>query len=92
MPLIEGLKSFWHGQYSDAAEILHGARFVTYAFSGSHAQRDVIYWTITEAATRSGRAPMAKALANVQAGLKPHSPINGRFLKRVVEGRSRTVA
>ena len=52
------------------------------AFGGSHAQRDVIDWTLTEAALRGGLRPMAEALANERLALRPHSPVNRAFLTR----------
>lgn len=82
LPLIEGFKAFWQGRYDDAFEFLHGARFIANTFGGSHAQRDIIDCTLTEAALRSGRSGNAVALANERLALKPHSPINRRFLRR----------
>lgn len=92
LPLIEGFRYFWQENYAEAAQTLHGARFVTNAFGGSHAQRDVIDWTLTEAATRSGQAPIARALVNERAALKPHSPVNRRFLKRVADIEAKSAA
>ena len=61
---------------------LHGARFIANSFGGSHAQRDIIDWTLTEAAIRGGMTGMAEALANERVALKPHSPVNRDFLGR----------
>ena len=88
IPLIEGFKSFWQSDYTDSAETLHANRFIVNAFGGSHAQRDIIDWTMTEAATRSGQADRARAFANERIALKPHSPLNGRFLKRIGQNES----
>ena len=82
VPLIEGFVAFWRGDYQVAAEHLHGARYIANSFGGSHAQRDVIDWTLTEAAIRAGRKDLAEALANERAALKPHSPVNRWFLER----------
>lgn len=82
LPLIGGFKAFWQGNYSDAVETLHGARYIANALGGSHAQRDVIDWTLAEAAIRSGRRDAAEAIANERLAVKPHSPINQSFLKR----------
>ena len=51
-------------------------------FGGSHAQRDVIDWTLTEAAIRSGLREVALALSNERLALKPHSPVNRDFVRR----------
>ncbi|MEL6279171.1 MAG: tetratricopeptide repeat protein [Pseudomonadota bacterium] len=81
-PLIEGFQAFWQGRYADAVEALHGARYIVNSFGGSHAQRDVIDWTLTEAAIRAGLGETAEAFANERLALKPHSPVNRRFLQR----------
>jgi tetratricopeptide (TPR) repeat protein len=81
-PLIEGFSAFWHGDYRSAAELLHPARFIANAFGGSHAQRDVIDWTLAEAALRGNMRDVAEAIAHERLALKPHSPINRAFLAR----------
>ncbi|MEM9341779.1 MAG: tetratricopeptide repeat protein [Pseudomonadota bacterium] len=81
LPLIEGFKSFWLGRYDAAADTLFAARHIANAFGGSHAQRDIIDWTLVEAATRSGRRLPAEALQHERTAMKPHSPINRRFLQ-----------
>ena len=82
LPLIQGFRAFWEGRYDDAVDILHPARYVANSFGGSHAQRDIIDWTLTEAAVRSGKSGAAEAMASERLAVKPHSPINQRFLKR----------
>jgi tetratricopeptide (TPR) repeat protein len=82
LPLIEGFSAFWHGDYAAAIEQLHGARFIANGFGGSHAQRDVIDWTLTEAAIRGGMRDVAESLANERLALKPHSPVNRAFLEK----------
>ncbi|MEM9499678.1 MAG: tetratricopeptide repeat protein [Pseudomonadota bacterium] len=92
LPLIQGFRAFREERYDDAVEILHRARFVANAFGGSHAQRDIIDWTLTEAATRSGNHRAAEALANERLAVKPHSPINQRFLHRAQTQASGAIA
>ncbi len=82
LPLIEGFSAFWHGDYRQAAEHLYAARFISNCFGGSHAQRDLIDWTLTEAALRGGLKDLAVALANERLALKPHSTVNRQFLSR----------
>jgi hypothetical protein len=86
LPLIEGFAAFWRGNYETAVDRLHGARHIANAFGGSHAQRDVIDWTLTEAALRGGFGDLAEALANERLALKPHSPVNRDFLLRAGKG------
>src|SRR5690606_6186996 len=82
LPLVEGFTAFWRGDYEAAAGLLHVARFIENALGGSHAQRDIIDWTLTEATVRGGLARMAEALASERLALKPHSPVNRSFLRR----------
>ncbi|MEH6578683.1 MAG: tetratricopeptide repeat protein [Amphritea sp.] len=82
LPLIEGFSAFWHGDYAKAAELLFSTRHIVNRFGGSHAQRDIIDWTLTEAALRGGQKNLAMALANERLALKPHSFLNRNFLSR----------
>jgi hypothetical protein len=86
LPLIRGFRAFWRGDYGRCAETLHAARYVVNRFGGSHAQRDVIDWTLAEAAVRAGLADLAEALAHERLALKPHSAINRAFLARARRG------
>jgi tetratricopeptide (TPR) repeat protein len=81
-PLVRGFVAFARGQYRDAVDALHPVRFVANQFGGSHAQRDVIDWTLTEAAIRAGLRDEALALSHERIALKPHSPVNREFLRR----------
>lgn len=92
LPLIQGFSAFWKGSYEEAINLLHRARFMTNSFGGSHAQRDIIDWTLTEAAIRAGNTNAAEALANERLAVKPHSPINKGFLKRSASSGLRHVA
>ena len=82
LPLIEGFTAFWRGDYAIAVEKLHPARAIVNSFGGSHAQRDIIDWTLTEAAIRGGQREVAEALAQERLALKPRSPVNKRLLAR----------
>jgi tetratricopeptide (TPR) repeat protein len=82
LPLTRGFIAFWRGQYEICVEALHPVRFIAHNFGGSHAQRDVIDWTLTEAALRADLPEVAAALANERAALKPHSVVNRDFLRR----------
>jgi tetratricopeptide (TPR) repeat protein len=84
LPLVEGFVAFWRGDFETTVERLHPARFIANAFGGSHAQRDIIDWTLTEAALRGGHRDLAKGLANERLAAKPHSPLNRAFLNRAV--------
>ncbi len=82
LPLAEGFAAFWRGDHETAVNKLGRARMISNGFGGSHAQRDIIDWTLTEAALRGGIADVAEAMANERLALKPHSPVNRSFLAR----------
>lgn len=82
VPLIEGFAAFWRRDYETAADRLYVTRFIANSFGGSHAQRDIIDWTLAEAAVRGGLTGLAEALANERLALRPHSPVNKGFLTR----------
>lgn len=84
MPLSEGFVAFWRGDYDTAVEYLYPARHIANAFGGSHAQRDIIDWTLTEAALRGGYRDVAEGLAHERLAGKPHSPLNRSFLSRTL--------
>lgn len=93
LPLVEGFAAFWRGAYATAVEKLQGARFIANSFGGSHAQRDIIDWTLTEAAIRGGMPRLAEALANERLALKPHSPVGRDLLGRArLAGKPEAVA
>jgi hypothetical protein len=82
LDLASGFVAFWQGDYPGAAERLMRSRHIANMFGGSHAQRDIIDWTLTEAATRGGLSHLARALAHERSALKPQSPVNRSFLLR----------
>lgn len=90
LPLVEGFAAFWRGDYEAAADRLHGARFIANSLGGSHAQRDIIDWTLTEATVRGNLTGMAEALASERLALKPHSPVNKSFLIRARQNAAPT--
>jgi hypothetical protein len=92
LPLVAGFTAFWRGDYRGAVERLHPVRFIANSFGGSHAQRDIIDWTLTEAALRGGMNDLAQALAHERLALKRHSPINQAFLSRASAPAKRSVA
>jgi tetratricopeptide (TPR) repeat protein len=84
LPLVEGFAAFWRGDHNTACELLHGARSIAFAFGGSNAQRDIIDWTLAEAAMRGGHDGLAEALAQERLAMKPHSPRARTFLARAL--------
>ena len=82
IPLIEGLMEFHHGAYARAVELLQSVRLDLWRIGGSHAQRDIVDWTLTEAAIRGGLRDVALALAYERLGNRPRSAVNQNFRRR----------
>jgi hypothetical protein len=65
--------------------LLLQTRFDLWQIGGSHAQRDVIDWTLTEAAVRGGQRNIALSLAHERLGTRTRSAPNRRFLRHAME-------
>jgi tetratricopeptide (TPR) repeat protein len=81
IPVVEGLAAFHRGAYAEAVELLLPVRVDLWQIGGSHAQRDVINWTLTEAALRAGQRDVALSLAHERLATRPRSAPNRRFLR-----------
>ena len=81
-PVLQGLAAFHRRNYAEAVEHLLPARFDLWKMGGSKAQRDIIDWTLTEAATRAGQRDIAVSLAHERMDSRPNSAPNRRFLQR----------
>jgi hypothetical protein len=81
LPVVAGLTAFHHGAYAQALEHLLPARFDLWKMGGSKAQRDVIDWTLCEAAVRAGHRDVALSLAHERLAGRPESVPNRRFLQ-----------
>ena len=81
IPVVEGLGAFHRGAYAEAVELLMPVRVDLWQIGGSHAQRDVVDWTLTEAAVRAGQRDVALSLAHERLAPRPRSAPNRRFLR-----------
>jgi hypothetical protein len=81
VPIVEGLAAFHHGAWAEAVELLLPVRFDLWQIGGSYAQRDVVDWTLTEAALRAGQRDVALSLAHERLATRPRSVPNRRFLR-----------
>lgn len=90
LPFCRALQDFAAGDYRACVERLLPVRYMNHRLGGSHAQRDIIAWTLLEAALRAGDGDLALALANERCQLKPSSPQNWRLVARahVLKGDS----
>jgi tetratricopeptide (TPR) repeat protein len=82
LPACQGLAAFGRGDYAQAIELLRPLRAKAVRLGGSHAQRDVFSWTLTEAATRAGKRALADAFVAERLASKPHSPLNRAWAVR----------
>lgn len=82
IPLMEGMMAFHRGAYDQAVALLQPVRIDLWRIGGSNAQRDVVDWTLTEAAVRGGQRDVALSLANERLGTRPRSAVNRNFHQR----------
>jgi tetratricopeptide (TPR) repeat protein len=81
IPVVEALSAFHRGAYDQAVTLLLQTRFDLWQIGGSHAQRDVVDWTLAEAAVRAGQRDVALSLAHERLATRPRSAPNRRFLR-----------
>ncbi len=86
IPFCEALQDFAEGRYGACVDRLLPVRYMTHRLGGSFAQRDIIGWTLLEAALRARRFDLALALANERTALKPTSPQNWTLVARAYKG------
>ncbi len=93
LPACEGFAAFGRGEYAKAIELLSPVRGKANRFGGSHAQRDMFSWTLTEAAIRLGDRALADAFVAERLTWKPESPVNRAwgFRAAQLKGRARHV-
>lgn len=82
VPACEGFAAFGRGDYAQTIELLLPLRAKANRFGGSHAQRDVFSWTLTEAAIRLGDRALANMFVAERLSWKPESPINRAWATR----------
>jgi hypothetical protein len=91
LPAARGLAAFGDGDYRSSIEALMPLRAKASRFGGSHAQRDIIAWTLVEAAIREGDRTLARGLLAERMAAKPRSGVNLRWQERL-EGSVAAVA
>ena len=79
IPAAEAMACFVDGDYAGAVDGLLTVQPNLWRMGGSIAQRDLIEWTLTEAAVRAGKRNVALSLVNERITLRPASPVNQRF-------------
>jgi len=87
LPLARALSAFGAGRYEDAVDGLLGLRYGAHRFGGSNAQRDLLGWTLVEAALRAERFALAETLTNQRVVQKSTSLQNWQLVARASTGR-----
>ncbi len=82
LPACEAFAAFGRGDYAQTIERLLPVRGKANRFGGSHAQRDMFSWTMTEAAVRLGDRALADAFVAERLVAKPESPVNKAWAMR----------
>jgi hypothetical protein len=82
-PFCEGLLAFARSDYAACVEWLVRVRHIADRCGGSLAQCDLIHLTFTEAALRSRKARLARALVAERAAQKPASRLNQLLQQRL---------
>ncbi len=86
LPTCRAVLAFAEGRYDDVIDELMPIRRTLNHFGGSHAQRDVLQRTLLEAAIRSGRFELARALTSERLGVRESSTYGWRQRARVLRG------
>ncbi|MGE0118273.1 MAG: tetratricopeptide repeat protein [Dongiaceae bacterium] len=85
LPVCRAIHAFGRGDYRTVIDELMPVRPIASRFGGSHAQRDVLSLTLTEAAMRGNDARLARALASERTEWKPSSPFSWSLTARARE-------
>lgn len=86
LPFCLAMQDFKKENYKGCVERLLPIRYMTHRLGGSYAQRDIIGWTLLEAALRARQFDLALAFANERTGIKPTSAQNWRAVARAFAG------
>lgn len=85
LPLARGLEAFGAGDHAGAAGHMLPVRGIAHRVGSSRAQRDVLSWTLCEAAIRAEDRAMAEAVAAERLMAKEGSPIAQGWAARARE-------
>ncbi len=92
LPVARSLIAFGVGAYDEVIDTLMPIRGIVQRFGGSHAQRDAVQRTILEAALRSGRFELARALTAERLGVRDTSVYSWTQRARALRGLGETTA
>lgn len=96
LPVARSVLAFADGRYADVIDALAPVRRTLHHFGGSHAQRDAWQRTLLEAALRSNRVELARALTAERVSARPDASYNwlqrGRALQLAGDATGATTA
>lgn len=92
LPAALGMQAFGAGDFTRAIDLLLPLQGKSNRFGGSHAQRDLFSWTLTEAAIRAGDKGLAQGLIAERLARKPDSPLNSAWFQRAREMEKQNAA
>ncbi len=84
LPACRAFAAFADGNYRSVIDELFELRLVAARFGGSNAQRDLLDWTLAEAAFRAGETALARGLWEARAARRPQSRRETSALARVL--------
>jgi tetratricopeptide (TPR) repeat protein len=82
-PLAQAFIAYANADWTAAAEGLLQVRDRAQMFGGSHAQRDILTWTLLDAATRAGRPALAQHVLNERRIAKGGTPLTAHWQARI---------
>jgi len=83
IPLIIAIKLYCDGNFSAAAEAIEKIRDTASRFGGSHAQRDLLSWTLIDAANQAGQKGKARHFLAERLVNKRNSGITQWFQEKI---------
>jgi hypothetical protein len=88
LPACRAFVAFADGDYASVVEELFELRLGAARFGGSNAQRDLLDWTLAEAALRAGQTSLARGLWETRVARRPESRRERAALARVLSPRA----
>ena len=87
--MAQAIRAQYQGDYELALRLMVPLRYRVRDIGGSHAQRDMFSQMFIEAALKSGKFALARALLHERVALKPSSARSWNLLAEALEGEGR---
>lgn len=84
LPLADAVLAWGEGRFAACTELLVAMRPRAARFGGSQAQRDIVSWTLAEAAIRARLPALARAVTAERRAAKPDSRLELRRARQAV--------